>query len=110
MIVSHDRQFLDDVTTHIFDLRFGILEQYTGTYSAYMSERAVRSEKQLAQWKDQEEKRKKAERWLADLRQRANIYDSPRRGKLIRSRQKMYDKIYVDNSVDKPQQERVMGM
>ena len=110
VIVSHDRQFLDDVTTHIFDLRFGVLEQYTSNYTGYMKERAIRNEKQLQEWKDQEGKRKKMEKRLAELRERANIYDSPRRGKLIRSRQRMYDKKYVDNAIVKPQQERAMWM
>jgi len=73
-----------------------------------MKERAIRNEKQLQEWKDQEGKRKKMEKRLAELRERANIYDSPRRGKLIRSRQRMYDKKYVDNAIVKPQQERAM--
>jgi len=110
VIVSHDRQFLDDVSTDIFDLRWGDLEIYGGTYTAYMDERKIRAEKQMEAWKDQEEKRKKAEQRLADLKQRASFYDSPRRGKLIRSRKKLYERNFVDDKIERVQEEKQMGM
>lgn len=110
VIVSHDRQFLDDVVTDIFDLRWGRGEAYVWTYTSYMKERELRAEKQLSQRKDQEEKRKKAEKWLADLRQRASFYDSPRRWKLLRSRQKMFEREFVDGKVKKPEYEKKMAM
>lgn len=110
VIVSHDRQFLDDVSTDIFDLRWGNLEIYGGTYTAYMHERKVRAEKQMEEWKDQEEKRKKAEQWLADLKQRASFYDSPRWGKLIRSRKKLFERNFVDGKIERVREEKQMGM
>ena len=110
VIVSHDRQFLEDVSTDIFDLRWWDLEIYGGTYTAYMHERSVRAQKQMEAWKDQEEKRKKAERWLADLKQRASFYDSPRWGKLIRSRKKLFERTFVEGKIERVQEEKQMGM
>ncbi len=110
VIVSHDRQFLDDVSTDIFDLRWGNLEIYGWTYTAYMHERKVRAQKQMEAWKDQEEKRKKAEKWLAELKERASFYDSPRWGKLIRSRKKLFERNFVDEKIERVQEEKQMWM
>ena len=110
VIVSHDRQFLDDVVTDIFDLRWGKGEAYVGTYTSYMKERELRAEKQMQVWKDQEEKRVKMEKWLADLRQRASFYDSPRWGKLLRSRQKMFEREFVDGKQSRLDHEKKMAM
>ncbi len=110
VIVSHDRQFLDDVSTDIFDLRWWNLEIYGWTYTAYMHERKVRAEKQMEAWKDQEDKKKKAEKWLAELKERASFYDSPRWGKLIRSRKKLFERNFVDGKIERVQEEKQMGM
>jgi hypothetical protein len=75
-----------------------------------MHERSVRAQKQMEAWKDQEEKRKKAERWLADLKQRASFYDSPRWGKLIRSRKKLFERTFVEGKIERVQEEKQMGM
>lgn len=110
VVVSHDRRFLDAVCTHIFDLSREHLEVYTGNYTTYLHERDVRLEKQLQDRKMQETKRKKMELRLADLRQRASVYDSPKRGKLIRSREKQYNREFVRDSVEKPKTKKAMAM
>lgn len=109
IVVSHDRTFLDAVCTHVADVRYGWVESYTGNYSAYMHERSVRMQKQLQDFKLQERKRKSMELWLHKIRERASFYASPRRWKLLNSREKLYDRTFGDG-VKKPKKERRMEM
>ena len=44
LMVSHDRAFLDRVTTRTYELERGKLEHYSGNYSAAMAQKAVRLE------------------------------------------------------------------
>lgn len=109
IVVSHDRKFLDAVCTHIADLRYEMVAHYTGNYTAYMQERSVRAEKQLQDFKLQERKRKSMELWLHKIRERASFYASPKWGKLLKSREKHYERTFKDR-LDKPKQERAMQM
>jgi ATP-binding cassette subfamily F protein 3 len=42
LIVSHDRYFLDRVSTHILEMWRGSMELYRGNYSIYVNEREIR--------------------------------------------------------------------
>lgn len=42
LVVTHDRYFLDQVATQIWELDFGKLYQYPGNYQAYVQEKAER--------------------------------------------------------------------
>ncbi|GCF92803.1 ABC transporter ATP-binding protein [Enterococcus florum] len=42
LMVTHDRYFLDRVTTRIFELSYGTLYEYQGNYEAYVAEKAER--------------------------------------------------------------------
>jgi len=56
LLISHDRDFLDDVTTHIAHVEQGGIELYTGNYSAFEKRRAERlAQQQSAYVKQQEE-------------------------------------------------------
>ena len=39
LVISHDRRFLDNVTTRILELRQGRLRSFPGNYSDYLSAR-----------------------------------------------------------------------
>lgn len=108
-VVSHDRRFLDAVCTHLADLRYGMVEHYTWNYTSYMEERSIRAQKQLQDFKLQERKRKAMEIWLHKMRERASFYASPRRGKLLKSREKHYTRTFKDQ-VRKPTEQRAMQM
>jgi len=55
-LISHDRDFLDDVSTHIAHVEQGGIELYTGNYSAFEKRRAERlAQQQSAYLKQQEE-------------------------------------------------------
>ena len=42
LTVTHDRYFLDQVTTRIFELSFGELHEYQGNYQAFVEQKAQR--------------------------------------------------------------------
>ncbi len=52
LIVSHDRYFLDQVATSIWEMTPGI-ETYHGNYSAYLSQRAERYQRRLEEYQAQ---------------------------------------------------------
>lgn len=54
LMVTHDRYFLDQVATRIFELAFGQLHEYTGNYETYVVAKAERERIGI----EQDEKRK----------------------------------------------------
>ncbi|CAM3160158.1 ABC-F family ATP-binding cassette domain-containing protein [Leuconostoc rapi] len=55
MVVTHDRYFLDAVTTRIFELSFGDLYEYKGNYQDYMIGKSQRVEQsKVAEHKQQQ--------------------------------------------------------
>ena len=54
LIVSHDRWFLDKVTTKTWEMTFGVLEAYRGHYSHYLRQREERFTDRMSQWESQQ--------------------------------------------------------
>lgn len=54
VIVSHDRYFLDKITTETYEMNFGQLDYFKGNYSAYLEEKAERYEKQQKDFEKQQ--------------------------------------------------------
>ena len=54
VIISHDRTFLERTVTKIVDLERGILEHYSGTYSFYVKEKALRRSQQQKAYEAQQ--------------------------------------------------------
>lgn len=54
LIVSHDRYFLDRVTSRTLDLAFGRLEDYPAPYARYLDLRAKRMERRLKEYEEQQ--------------------------------------------------------
>jgi ATPase subunit of ABC transporter with duplicated ATPase domains len=47
LVISHDQRFLDNVATHILDVDYGTIDEYPGTYSHFVREKAeVRARKE----------------------------------------------------------------
>ena len=55
ILVSHDRYFLDRVTTRILELSAGNLSDYPGNFTAYWSQRAERNKVAHRTWEKQQE-------------------------------------------------------
>lgn len=87
VIVSHDRYFLDSVVTKIVEVANEKLISYSGNYSFYLAEKALREEMQRSQFKNQEKYIKEQEKLIDRFRYKAS------KAKLAQSRIKMLDKM-----------------
>jgi len=54
VLISHDREFLNQLTTSILEIRQGRLFRYRGNYDAYLEQRAANEAQLLAAWKHQQ--------------------------------------------------------
>ncbi|UOY88335.1 ribosomal protection-like ABC-F family protein [Bacillus glycinifermentans] len=80
VIVSHDRYFLDDVATSIFEIDQGELHVYQGNYSGYTIEREERLIREFQHYQDQQKKIKKMKETITRLKEWANRANPPNEG------------------------------
>ena len=90
LVVSHDRHFLDSICTHIIDIDFGRIQQFSGNYSFWYESSQLALRQQLAQNKKAEEKKKELLEFIA--RFRANV----KKSKQTTSRKKMIEKLNIE--------------
>lgn len=89
IVVSHDRHFLDSVCTHISDIDFGKINQYSGNYSFWYESSQLAARQKAQQNKKAEEKKKELEEFIR--RFSANVAKS----KQATSRKKMIEKLNI---------------
>jgi ATP-binding cassette subfamily F protein 3 len=94
VIVSHDRYFLDRIVNRIVESRKGNLTIYSGNYSFYLEEKALRGEIQKGEFKNQQAKIKQEERLIERFRAKAS------KAKMAQSRMKALDKMERVEDVD----------
>jgi ATPase subunit of ABC transporter with duplicated ATPase domains len=90
LVVSHDRHFLDAVSTHTVDIDFGKVQLFPGNYSFWYESSQLALRQQQNQNKKAEEKKKELEEFIR--RFSANVAKS----KQATSRKKMLEKLNVD--------------
>ena len=90
VVISHDRHFLDNVCTHILDVDYKEINQFTGNYSAW--ETAVTQARERAQAHNDRMQKKKEE--LQDFVARFSANAS--KASQASSRQKQLEKIKED--------------
>jgi ATPase subunit of ABC transporter with duplicated ATPase domains len=90
LVVSHDRHFLDSICTHIIDIDFSRIQQFSGNYSFWYESSQLALRQQLAQNKKAEEKKKELQEFIA--RFRANV----KKSKQTTSRKKMIEKLNIE--------------
>ncbi|MEQ1861006.1 MAG: ABC-F family ATP-binding cassette domain-containing protein [Chthoniobacteraceae bacterium] len=54
LLISHDRQFMDEIVETVYDIADRKLISYTGNYSSYLEQREARYEQQSAAYKNQQ--------------------------------------------------------
>src|SRR4029078_12623345 len=54
LLISHDRQFMDEIVTEVYEISEKKLIDYTGNYTDYLRQREERYEQQLAAHKNQQ--------------------------------------------------------
>lgn len=90
LVVSHDRHFLDAVSTHTVNLDYGKITLFAGNYTFWYESSQLALRQQQMQNKKAEEKRKELEEFIR--RFSANVAKS----KQATSRKKMLEKLNVD--------------
>jgi len=93
IIISHDRYLLDEVATHIAELENGRVTQYSGNYSTYANERALRRLRQQQLYAAQQKEIARIEAAIARFELWASLVVNERHIRQARSRQKMLDKM-----------------
>jgi ATP-binding cassette subfamily F protein 3 len=94
LIVSHDRYFLDRVTTRTLDLSFGRLEDYPAPYAKYLPMREERMIRRLKEFKEQQE-------FIARTEEFIRKYGNGQRYREARGRQKKLDRL---ERIERPQE------
>lgn len=90
LVVSHDRHFLDAVSTHTIDIDYGKIQMFAGNYSFWYQSSQLALRQQQMQNKKAEEKRKELEEFIR--RFSANVAKS----RQATSRRKMLEKLNVE--------------
>lgn len=96
LMVSHDRYFLDLVSTKVMDLEDGKVTAYIGNYTAYVSEKEKKKEEQLAAYKEQQKKMKAMEKAIKDMRNWAAMANNEKmyqRAENMRKRMERMEKV-----------------
>jgi len=93
IVVSHDREFLDNVVDTIVEVSGAKLNYYPGNYSFYIEEKALRNEIQQGAWENQQAKIRQAERFIERFKAKAS------KAKQAQSRVKMLEKMELVDAV-----------
>ncbi|MDA1652464.1 MULTISPECIES: ribosomal protection-like ABC-F family protein [unclassified Bacillus cereus group] len=86
VVISHDRYFLDEVVTKIFDLEDGEIHVYHTNYSRFVEEKEERLLQEFHAFQEQQKKIKKMKEAIKRLREWANQANPPNEGLHKRAR------------------------
>lgn len=87
VIVSHDREFLDRLCTHIIETERGVSKTYIGNYSNYLAQKEEAKKSQLSAYENQQKEIEKQQVFIERFRASAT------RSTQAKSREKQLDKI-----------------
>jgi ATP-binding cassette subfamily F protein 3 len=87
IVISHDKQFLDNVTRKTVEVELGKLYEYKAPYSEYIELRKDRREKQIAAYQNQQKVIAQRERTITRFMAKAS------KTKMAQSMQKQLDKM-----------------
>ncbi|MCK5846149.1 MAG: ATP-binding cassette domain-containing protein [Bacteroidales bacterium] len=89
LVVSHDRHFLDAISTHTVDIDFGKVKMFPGNYSFWYQSSQLALKQQVNHNKKAEEKKKELQEFIARFSANAS------KSKQTTSRKKMIDKLNI---------------
>ena len=96
ILISHDRNFLDQVVNRIFEIHNKKLKTYNGNYSDFIKASAIEKELELKKFEDQQKDIKKQEESI----ERLKAFGREKHLKRARSKEKALAKVDV---LDKPE-------
>lgn len=95
IVVSHDREFLDNVINVTVEVSGAKLNYYPGNYSFYLEEKAQRNEIQKGAYENQQAKIRQTERFIERFKAKAS------KAKQAQSRVKLLEKMdMIDDVID----------
>lgn len=95
IVVSHDRQFLDNTIDTTVEVSGGKLNYYAGNYSYYLEEKALRNDIQRGAYENQQAKIRQTERFIERFKAKAT------KSRQVQSRVKALDRMdVVDQVID----------
>lgn len=89
LFITHDHDFLNNLSTHILDVDYQDIRLYTGNYTRFQKEKALISEQKMLEKKSAEEKIAHMKSYVDRFRAKAS------KAKQAQSRLKMIEKIEV---------------
>lgn len=84
IMISHDRYFLDQITTRIFEIEDGTLATYNGNYSQFIDQKKMLFEAELKKYESQQKELNKQEALIRKFKDRG----TEKLAKRARSREK----------------------
>jgi len=87
VLVSHDRDFLNTIATHVVELAHGTATEYVGDYAAFIEQREERMEQLRSAAANQQRKLAETERFIERFRYKAT------KARQVQSRIKALDKL-----------------
>ena len=87
IVISHDFDFLDKITTCICDMEFCTIKKYSGNFSKFLTLKGLRRESYIREFEAQQKQIKKFEEYVSKNKARASTAN------MAKSRQKQLDKI-----------------
>ena len=106
IIVSHDRALLNSTVNRIIEIDSINREvnEFTGNYDAYISEKQARFEKRNIAYGNQEKKRKHLEEWIRHRQDIASAVPNPAMGKQIQMMKRRLQREIVDQEISRPKE------
>lgn len=86
-VVSHDREFLNNVSTHILDVDYQMIRSYTGNYEQFLSQKSLEREQKEQALANQEKRKAEIQAFVNRFRSKAS------KAKQVQSRIKMLEKM-----------------
>ncbi len=97
LVVSHDRYFLDRVTETTWEVAFGSLETFRGSYSKYITQRQERQAEREKQWQAQQAHIAKTQDFI-------HRHLAGQRTKEAQGRRKRLERFMRDEAISRPQE------
>ncbi|MGH2560656.1 MAG: ribosomal protection-like ABC-F family protein [Thermomicrobiales bacterium] len=100
LVVSHDRYFLDRVTTRTLEVGFGRLEDYPAPYSRYLKLREERMSRRSKEYEEQQE-------FIARTEEFVRKYKAGQRSREARGRQTRLERL---ERIERPRQHQELNI
>ncbi len=68
LVISHDRDFLDEVAETVVEIDGGVVSVYQGNYTSYLGQRDERYERRLRAWRNQQKEIERVQRFIDEFR------------------------------------------